>query len=413
MTNHRCDVHVLTQDASSQYWDQCFTSLESEPVNVYRMAGIAGHIGDARVQGFARGTAEYISFVDDDDYVLPGAFEACISFLDANPDYVGVGTRELVQPNIESEDLEESPMRAVEITATKHVRALHHIVVMRRDVVQHHVSVMHRFQQLAERSLYIELLVHGYKFKKLNIFGYVWRSGTNGSHTTAYAVHTDFRPFLRNKRMELIINKGNNNMDKQERCDVHVVVLETDDTTIEQCVTSLESEPVNVHITHTNTTPHLGRARFAGYGKGIAEFVSFVDGGDYVLPGAFKACVDYLDSHPNISGVCTREVIMHGPSNERWDVSSVALDVWDSLKDTPTLPSPHLFVARRSVVDKYRAKLADFEHLCDRALMIHMVGNHHHIGHINFIGYHRKQYDTTTRRTDVPALAALRSTFTG
>lgn len=47
------------------------------PVNVIETPGVPGHIGKAMASGVAKSTAEYITWVDDDDFVLPTAF-ACL-----------------------------------------------------------------------------------------------------------------------------------------------------------------------------------------------------------------------------------------------------------------------------------------------------------------------------------------------
>lgn len=75
------DVHVLVMATTPKSWvDQCISSVMHEslqapfPVEVHIMDGIPGHIGEARNKGYAMGSHPYVSYVDDDDYILPNAF---------------------------------------------------------------------------------------------------------------------------------------------------------------------------------------------------------------------------------------------------------------------------------------------------------------------------------------------------
>ena len=67
----RVDVHVLHCYEPPEWIDACLRSLESEPVHVHLCAGIQGKVGLARANAFRQGTAEYVSFVDADDEVMP------------------------------------------------------------------------------------------------------------------------------------------------------------------------------------------------------------------------------------------------------------------------------------------------------------------------------------------------------
>ena len=72
----RVDVHVLQCYEPPAWLDACLRSLETEPVNVHLRPGIQGQVGLARARAFRHGTAEYVAFVDADDEVVSGAFQA-------------------------------------------------------------------------------------------------------------------------------------------------------------------------------------------------------------------------------------------------------------------------------------------------------------------------------------------------
>jgi len=72
------DVHVLTLPTDRKDWfDLCIASLKDEPINLHILDGIQDKIGQARVNGFAQGSSDFVSYVDPDDYVLPGGFARC------------------------------------------------------------------------------------------------------------------------------------------------------------------------------------------------------------------------------------------------------------------------------------------------------------------------------------------------
>lgn len=63
-----------------QWAEQCMASVHAAaqvatfPVRIVTAAAVAGHIGNARKAVLRKCTAEYVAFVDDDDFVLPNAF---------------------------------------------------------------------------------------------------------------------------------------------------------------------------------------------------------------------------------------------------------------------------------------------------------------------------------------------------
>lgn len=87
----KIDVHVLRHpDRPEWMLQQALVSLAVEPVNVHVLDAVVGHVGRARIAGFAQGSAEYVSFVDDDDAVEPGLFARALAVLEDNPELAGV-----------------------------------------------------------------------------------------------------------------------------------------------------------------------------------------------------------------------------------------------------------------------------------------------------------------------------------
>src|SRR5690606_40751486 len=78
------DVLITISDSTPRNWvAQCKRTVEAAaklapfPVRVIEVPGVPGHIGEAMLSGLRASSAEYVAWVDDDDWVLPNAF-ACL-----------------------------------------------------------------------------------------------------------------------------------------------------------------------------------------------------------------------------------------------------------------------------------------------------------------------------------------------
>lgn len=116
------DVHVLTHSKTRNEWlDRCLNSMRDQPCVVHVIEGVERNISAGRVRGFSAGSQEYVSFVDSDDYVLPGAFDAVLAALKLGHEAVATG--EIVVRD------EEEVGRQVG----------HHLYAMRRDTLLPHL----------------------------------------------------------------------------------------------------------------------------------------------------------------------------------------------------------------------------------------------------------------------------------
>lgn len=89
------DCHIIVSADTPRAWVmQCLDSVESAidrapfPVTLYVVPGVPGHIGRARAAGYAQGTGDYVTCIDDDDYLLPDAFGALAASLAERPDAI-------------------------------------------------------------------------------------------------------------------------------------------------------------------------------------------------------------------------------------------------------------------------------------------------------------------------------------
>jgi len=74
------DTHVLVHHSLRHpgWLEQCLASMAGEPTNVELVYSDETSVGALRAAAFARGSAPFLSFIDDDDWVAPGAFQACL-----------------------------------------------------------------------------------------------------------------------------------------------------------------------------------------------------------------------------------------------------------------------------------------------------------------------------------------------
>jgi hypothetical protein len=121
------DVHIIVSDQSRKDWvDQCLESVceamvnASFDVDLHIVSGTKGHIGKGRSEGYSLGTQPYATCVDDDDYVLPYAFENMARHFDGKPS--AICTPEF---HLQNEKFTQGSRR-------------HHLIAYRRDVLIDH-----------------------------------------------------------------------------------------------------------------------------------------------------------------------------------------------------------------------------------------------------------------------------------
>ena len=179
----KVDTHViLMPNTQPDWWKECRNSLEQEPINLHIVQGVKGHIGVSRAEGFTIGESPYISYVDPDDLVIKGAFQACIDALDKMPEACGAYTSEYlinekgetIRPGFWHES-DWNPLLQLE------PQYLHNICVMRRKFVGQYLDEFHKWPHLSEFILK-GLLTSDGPWIHINRFGYKWRIHGANSH---------------------------------------------------------------------------------------------------------------------------------------------------------------------------------------------------------------------------------------
>jgi hypothetical protein len=134
-------------------------------------------------KGFLLGDSPYVSCVDPDGMVIPGAFQACIEALESHPQACGAYTDEymitekgkVIRPGIWS-GREWNPLLQLE------PKYVHHIYVMRRKYIELLIDELHKWPNLSE--FVVKCLITDFgPWIHVNRFGYKWRLHTrNPSH---------------------------------------------------------------------------------------------------------------------------------------------------------------------------------------------------------------------------------------
>ena len=147
----RIDVHVLYCYEPIRWIDDALISLAAEPVNVHLVPGIKGKVGLARANAFRRGTAEFVAFVDGDDAVVSGAFQAALDVLDSRPDIVATYCDVQLIGEPEGVGYFKAPWNPrAQLFGPSEV---HHLHVMRRSAVEPHLAELEQWDGYEEYVL--------------------------------------------------------------------------------------------------------------------------------------------------------------------------------------------------------------------------------------------------------------------
>lgn len=185
------DVHILHLPNEDKKWAElCNKSLENHPINIFHCDGIQDNITKARYQAFQKGSAPYVSFVDPDDIVMPGAFQKCLDVIEQYPEVCGVYTlSELIDKDGKVLKIIH-PFRewSLEVMEKGKPTEIHQLVVMRREDVMNIYET--RYDELPiirfEMIRLYEFLGKIKPWKAIDFIGYQWRQHRNCTHLTNF-----------------------------------------------------------------------------------------------------------------------------------------------------------------------------------------------------------------------------------
>jgi hypothetical protein len=177
---HEIDVHILHLPDSRRDWlANAIGSLTGERVNLYVVPGHRGDIGAGRRDGFAQGTAPYVSFVDADDWIVPRIFDEIIPLL--KPDtiiytdeilYVEKSKRFWNGWSIDPAPFKNDPrLELCKVPGTTD-KYMHHLVVIPRHFLE---GAPYEKGFAPEPAILRHAYNKGAKFQRLPRVGYNWR----------------------------------------------------------------------------------------------------------------------------------------------------------------------------------------------------------------------------------------------
>lgn len=223
------DCHMLVLDThpheSIRYtlttYDNLVNIVLQEPVNLHILPGVWGKFLECRLNGLLYGTAQYVSFIDDDDMIIPGIFQQCVQFLDNNEHIGGVYTNSIVH---NEDGTLRNFFKPHMWTVNRHVKIstpIHQLVVIRRDVLLEGIKILkniHNFNDIihvcTDQVIYTCCAIIK-PWYYLDTLGYIWYNKLLGSHkntppnSAEYIINKQTIQFLNNKLSHVHTSRKN------------------------------------------------------------------------------------------------------------------------------------------------------------------------------------------------------------
>ena len=210
------DVHILlhpTQDRSAKL-DPLLEALDKEPVNIHLVTGYDRLIGKGRAEGFRLGTSEVVSYVDDDDEIIEGAFTHILECFAGEPEIDGCCTREEINRH-GGEDLWAGTKYPFLYYNKVDCRRIHHITAYNRASIEPYLDQIIDKPTTSEHHLAALLLKDEARIKHIPIECYRWNEHAGSS---PWYIRHESNPNLTAK--EKLARKGELGL-KQESIDLY------------------------------------------------------------------------------------------------------------------------------------------------------------------------------------------------
>lgn len=179
--NSRLDCHVILAPSRASFHNRCLASLAKQDCNIH-LIPYQSSISKGRLLGYSKGTAEFVTLLDDDDYLADNGYSECIKALDSNPDCIGVYTSE-VRIDLEGNHSAPIPPLSEQWTygnmISKHPY-VHHGVILRREWYNKASFLLEKYPMIGDQAMLLWLGKRG-EFVHVPIVGYYWQSHTNQS----------------------------------------------------------------------------------------------------------------------------------------------------------------------------------------------------------------------------------------
>lgn len=184
----------------SKWFDQAVESAIPQPCFLHILHH-TDSIGSGRAKGFALGTSPFVGCLDPDDYLLPGAVQACVAALEADPKAVGAFTDEIWIDDADGALIGHGHStgtgawdKARQMTQVSYGR---HLAIMRREHVTRYLHDIADIDRLSEWVLRGLITQHGH-WVHVEMDGYAHRihDGNTGKTTTAAQIKAAYAKVL-------------------------------------------------------------------------------------------------------------------------------------------------------------------------------------------------------------------------
>lgn len=186
--------------------------------------------------------------------------------------------------------------------------------------------------------------------------------------------------------------------------DVHVLHFGEPHHYLDQCLASLETEPVNVWIIRGGFPDNIGAARAFAVSLGKAPYWSFVDADDWIAPGSAAHCTELLDTRPDLVGVYTdyQCVAPDGrllgiARKHTWTPLRLLEDCWEVL---------HYHQYRRAPTEPYLSGLANTP-CYEETYIAGMLARHGDFLHLPKVGYYKRDGGQSIRLQNAQLLRCI------
>ena len=175
-------VHIIshpTQDRTEQM-DAMLEQLEGEPVKVVRVPGVDRMIGAGRYAGYMASDGPIVSYVDDDDEIVPGAFDHILECFAREPGIDGCCTREHVSRHA-SRTVWGETCFPFQYYDRRHLHRVHHITAWKKAAIMPYLDEIKDKAVTAEHHLVALMLKNNARIKHIPHLGYRWNEHKGSS----------------------------------------------------------------------------------------------------------------------------------------------------------------------------------------------------------------------------------------
>lgn len=178
--------------------------------------------------------------------------------------------------------------------------------------------------------------------------------------------------------------------------DVHILTLpETDLTLLNECVSSVMADPINLSIVE-GVDGHLGQGRADAIRKGKAAWVGWIDPDDVVIPGAYRRLLEISKKIPETPFLWANEEVWYVRPEDMYAPVNVEIN------QRPH----HMHIIHRDMID-YDLIESTVSNFCP------MLENMMNVGyHLDEVGYIWRRYHTSSCRIRKMDISSVKATST-